>query len=408
MALPSSTSSTILRNSLVGCNVYVSSAASKRIPLLLDLLSQSQQRCKVLRTKQQPHNNDNDSETEPRRRPPSKVAIVHAYGDVPYDRSSFHLAGRGDLVAEVATSLALGALDGLRDDEANNNVGNGESDEVEERRNSSRHPFVGLVDHVSVMPLLRDPINKRSAQLPSDSDSSSSSPPTSTSGEFVPADGHGIAARHIGHHLSSAGVNVLYYGSAHPEAMPLATIRRNRTNFFRSGGLLDKAEKSGTATANDGSVDTSSDTTRLGVATVGSPSTFVENYNVRLTSHCTRPTAIMLAKRLRERDGGLPGVEALTLPYSDDRWEVACNLLQPNIGSAEEVQRVVDEWSDEQRNIERGTTQSEDSSTLVEIGYRVGTTASQCLEVIELEEEEMEEYDWTVRSHFLGNLMRAR
>jgi hypothetical protein len=31
-----------------------------------------------------------------------------------------------------------------------------------------------------------------------------------------------------------------------------------------------------------------------------------------------------LTQALREQDGGLPGVEALTLPYSKGQFEVAC------------------------------------------------------------------------------------
>ena len=31
-------------------------------------------------------------------------------------------------------------------------------------------------------------------------------------------------------------------------------------------------------------------------------------------------------------DGGLMGEEGLTLPYTKERYEVACNLLHPDVG----------------------------------------------------------------------------
>jgi len=59
------------------------------------------------------------------------------------------------------------------------------------------------------------------------------------------------------------------------------------------------------------------------------------------------------------------------LPYSDGRWEVACNLLRPcsDGATAEDIQCAVDQWEKDQ-----------DQGSLVGISYRVGTTLEQCLE----------------------------
>jgi hypothetical protein len=58
-----------------------------------------------------------------------------------YDRSSFHLAGQPSPVVAVASELINGAIQGLLMTPALKD------------ENASRHPHVGIVDHVSIMPL---------------------------------------------------------------------------------------------------------------------------------------------------------------------------------------------------------------------------------------------------------------
>lgn len=82
-------------------------------------------------------------------------------------------------------------------------------------------------------------------------------------------------------------------------------------------------------------------------------------------------TAQSLTKRVRERDGGLPGVEAVTLPYSNERWEVACNLSQPNVASSDDIDNLVKSLQDDNK-----------AQDFVEMAYRVGTTAEQCRQAI--------------------------
>jgi glutamate formiminotransferase len=331
--------------SLVACNVYVSAGGKpNHVPILLNLLQEAQEHCTRLAGNSKP---TTTSSTDT-----SYAAIVHAYADPVYNRSSFHLAGTAENVANVASNLASQAIQVLRKEMANES-----SEDVNDLEQASHHPFVGLVDHVTVMPLASDNKNKNN-----NLQSGTLQPAHS----FQPLTASAWAARNIGQRLSELQVQVYYYGHAHPETTPLATIRRERTNFFTSGGLLEPDNTFQPAT---------------NVATVGAPAEgFAENYNVRLTNQCSKKRAQSLTRLVRERDGGLRGVEALTLPYSNGRWEVACNLLHPDEASAEDIQALVDRWQAQQ--------QAETGQVLVEQGYRVGTTEEQCLRVLGLSSKE--------------------
>jgi glutamate formiminotransferase len=269
------------------------------------------------------------------------------------------LAGQPNPVIAVASELAKGAIQGL--------MATPPCDEHKD--DVSRHPFVGIVDHVAVMPL--------------DEDDNSPTLLRDENGTYHLGKPTAWVARRIGKVLDELGVGVHYYGDAHPHGTPLATVRRERTSFFRSGGL-------GESNFNN---------PRVGIATVGSPPTFVENYNVRLRCEF-RQTARSLTRALRERDGGLPGVEALTLPYGKGRFEVACNLLRPDVGSAEAIEFTVRKWASE-------TMKSRPSDQLVEKAYRVGTTVEQCLKAVSLSDslESAIEYDDTVMERFQGYIL---
>ena len=182
-----------------------------------------------------------------------KIAIVHAYADGPYDRSSFHLAGSPGAVVDVASALAINAIEGL--------ATTTQASDVEE----SQHPFIGLVDHVSVMPL-QPLVTSRSIDMPP----------------------HGTAAKQIGERLKQRGVQVFYYGYAYSQALPLATVRREKTDFFRTGGLKHNRNhtKQGWPA-------------NKGAATVGAPPMFVENFNIRLTLNCNFAIAKLLTLFLR-------------------------------------------------------------------------------------------------------------
>ena len=223
----------------------------------------------------------------------------------------------------------------------------------------SKHPFVGLVDHVAVMSLTEGDIGHVF--------------PTTLHSNTL----HGRTAEYIGNQLKENGVDVHFYGTACPDGTTLADVRRLRTNFFHSGGLdADTTFKT-------------RPTNRKGVATIGAPPTFVENFNIRLTDKCNQNMARSLTKAIRERDGGLVGVEGLTLPYSNNRYEIACNLLQPDVGSAEAIMERTQEWAQKQLQ----SLPHQCMEDLVETGYRVGTTSEQCLRVLSLSSGELQEHD---------------
>lgn len=326
----------------VACNIYVSAGRPARSTVLLDALSKAQARCRVLRQ-------DEGGQ---------KVALIHAFADAPYDRSSFHLAGSSELVSDVASQIATQAILELSAANASTGDCSGYDDE-----GKSRHPFVGIVDHISVMPL-------KSLQGSNDDEDGRKT---------------GSAAQTIGKALSKVGAKVYYYGYADPNNTPLAKVRRERTAFFKSGGVWAKTE-------------TEDESSRYGICTVGAPPNFVENFNVRLSQQCSKEVAKTLTKTLRERDGGIVGVEALTLPYSENRFEVACNLLQPLEGTATMVDDAAREWA-----------RANGGESMIDEAYRVGTTEQQCLQVLSLQGDDLDEHERQVCetfAKFLGSPMK--
>lgn len=174
-----------LSNSFVACNIYVSAGRSQHSDVLMKILLNAQKQCRSM--------------------PSTNVAVAHAFADGPYDRSSFHLAGDADAITEVASTIATSALNELETT----------SNHVELER--SRHPFVGMVDHIAVMPL-----NKDVSERAEDSTNTTRDSP------------NGNAAKAIGRRLEALGLRVYYYGDAHAEKKSLARVRREETNFFKT------------------------------------------------------------------------------------------------------------------------------------------------------------------------------
>ena len=318
--------------SLVACNIYVSAGGHpSHRELLLGLLGETQELC---RSK---NKNSEAADSEPLNQ---RVVVVHAFRDGPYDRSSFHLAGAPEMVADVGSSLAVRAVNALIDLEAkkseNKSTGN------------QRHPTVGLVDHVSVLPLDEKEADGGKNEIT------------------------GSVARTIGESLKSLGADVLYYGDAHPSGKELAQVRRDSTKFFKDnqsangGARWDEMNNSGN----------NKTTIPVGQATVGAPHRFVENFNIRLRPGVSKAVARTLTECVRERGGkGLPFVEALTLAYGQDQYEVACNLLHPSATSVKDIEDRAKDWEQQQNN--------GDGLGLVDTAYRVGTTTDLCLEALQ-------------------------
>ena len=368
-------------SSLVACNIYITSAASAALP---SLLSRAQDHCRQLRLMQQQQQRHSDGENKESNA--AAAAIVHAYADIPYDRSSFHLAGQSDCVAEVAIRLIQNALNEIELNSNNNDPSN--------KKLEARHPYVGLVDHVAIMPIACQQFGT------------------------TPNTAAAIAAREIGSQIDqSNSIKIHYYGLACPNNTPLATVRR-KTSFFNSGGAHDSSSSSSSSRGNNPEEQTQ--TYEKGECTIGAPLHFVENYNIRLTPNVDFGTAKTLTQALRGRNIatkgiGVTGVEALTLPYNRNNidhggnvYEVACNLLEPKIGSVEKIEEELEKWIQKQKQ-QRSKDDDEDTNDLynrsyfIEKAYRVGTTAQQCLSVLTNADEDNNywvQYDEQVLSRF--------
>ncbi|KAL3803821.1 hypothetical protein HJC23_003983 [Cyclotella cryptica] len=385
--------SAVSESALVACNIYISSASSDSV--LQNLLMSAQDHCQYIREHGSSKGNSDeipeklahsdldsarhgygwqskkigtgtDNRTMSNRCRYTKtinpVAIVHAYADVFYDRSSFHLAGRSDCVADAAINLILNSFDKIDFDCT--------------AQNDSAHPFVGLVDHVSVMPLSSIPVSDNASSLTSiisEQDALMFSRRAAVD-----------AAKAIGDAITNSQqhhANVLFYGLACPNNTPLAKVRREKTSFFKSGGLR---------CSNDNNVETKN---LKGDCTIGVPPNFVENFNIRMSPNVSISQAKTLTQFLRGRNistkgFGIEGVEALTLPYeminaAGDKtlvYEVACNLTNPKNGSVHKIEKSVDVWVAEQ--VAKSSTKERekiDTNYFIDKMYRVGTTEAQCI-----------------------------
>ena len=354
--------------SFVACNVYISAGGNpNHRDMLLGLLGETQELCHLANNNSNSdanvnvngNNNDNANNKAEPKGSDRRVVVVHAFRDGPYDRSSFHLAGSPDLVADVGSSLATRAVQALR-----------ETEEATTEAIGGRHPTVGLVDHVSVLP------------LDENNENDDSNDNNSKQNEFARITGS--VARTIGESLQSSGADVLYYGHAHPNGKELAAVRRDSTGFFEDSKTEKTRTRSTSSTSSSSSSSSSNEriTPKLaGQATVGAPNRFVENYNIRLRPGVSRRVARTLTESVREKGGrGLLFVEALTLAYGIDQFEVACNLLDPSTTSSEDIDNRIRDWEKQQQDEQQ--SDNEDASALVETAYRVGTTTGMSLEAL--------------------------
>lgn len=283
---------------LVACNIYITAGRlPQHIPVLLNLLQQAQRQC----------HGDPD------------VVVVHAFADPIYNRTSFHLAGKSaQSLVSVTSELAITALNEFKLLRSS-------------QETTSFHPHVGVVDHISVMPLSElDESDNESLSILSEMTQS---------------------AHRIGQAIEETGQIVHYYGHAHPQKHLLAQVRREKTPFFHPSSSDSKMIQSA-------------------MCLVGVPFQFVENYNVRVRCKSKSLVSRTLTQRLRERDGGIVGVEALTLPYGEGCWEVAMNLLRPNL--VPQIDRIVSEWKE---------------GTVLQ-AYRVGSTEEQCRQSLLLQDRQ--------------------
>lgn len=192
------------------------------------------------------------------------------FEDAVYERSSYCVGGAPDEVAAAAIDASLAALD-----------------RIDMRAHSGTHPTLGAVDHVSVHPLGETPM--------------------AVAAEVALE----VAAR------LSARLPIMLYGAARPDGRSLAETRRATQAYFRRGQLRADVDMAGV------DLDPS-----LGICCCGA-TPHVLNYNVRLGAATSSDQAAAVAAAVRSRGNADPllGVEALALRHADDRYEVACNLL---------------------------------------------------------------------------------
>ncbi|KAL7448709.1 hypothetical protein ACHAWC_000855 [Mediolabrus comicus] len=215
--------------------------------------------------------------------------------------------------------------------------------------------------------------------------------------------------RKIGSAISDKNsINMHYYGLACPNQTSLATVRRRKTSFFNSGGALDSSGCNEVDSSNNNNDIPKQQSQQChyekGECTIGTPPQFVENYNIRLTRNVDLNTAKTLTQALRGRNistkgMGVPGVEALTLPYHRDAslggdvFEVACNLTEPKDGSVEKIEEQLEKWIAEQQQHHQllsnlGEVNSKRNRDFyIEKAYRVGTTEEQCINILNDEED---------------------
>ena len=201
----------------VACNIYISSASCAN-SVLQNLLKRAQDHCCSIR-----RGNGGACETSRWGKTSSNansccikpsVAVIHAFADVPYNRSSFHLAGRADCVADVALKLILNSFDEIEFDSASQNV--------------NAHPFVGLVDHVSIMPMVSFP-TQGNLLVPDHAVESGLHPSQMAAVAAAKTIGGGL------NNIQRQLTNVHYYGLACPNKTSLARVRREKTTFFNTG-----------------------------------------------------------------------------------------------------------------------------------------------------------------------------
>ena len=247
--------------------------------------------------------------------------VLNVFRDDEYNRTGFTLGVGVDSLADVATPsvepLKQSAL-ALTEQALKT---------IDLRNHSATHPRCGAVDHISCH-AVGDAPDELATQL---------------------AKGLG---KGIGDRLK---VPVLLYGLASSTGTQLADLRR-KYGYFRS--TSQDAGWSGAHRVADGQVDADFGPSTVphesGILMLGA-TRWVCNYNVPVVFGGKRgvdahadalAVASRLARRLSERGGGLPGVQAMALTHGGDRTgstiEVACNLLDPSTCGPDAVQAEVE------------------------------------------------------------------
>jgi glutamate formiminotransferase len=209
------------------------------------------------------------------------AALLDLHSDPDHNRSVLTLAGEAADVAAAALALARAAVD-----------------RIDLSSHAGVHPRLGAVDVVPFVPL--DDLNTPDGP---------GRPDAAARAEW--ADGLAVAgavARAWAERAAEElGVPVFLYGSADPAGRPLPDVRRS--------AFKDRAPDFGPAAPHP----------TAGAMAVGARPILVA-LNCELP-HADLAVARAIARAVRERDGGLPGVRALGFALaSKDRAQVSMNL----------------------------------------------------------------------------------
>ncbi|KAG6535083.1 glutamate formimidoyltransferase-like [Zingiber officinale] len=174
------------------------------------------------------------------------------------------------------------------------------------------HPRLGVVDHICFHPLAQ-------ATLPQVAEIAKS------------------VACDIGKKLQAP---IYLYGACHEGGRTLDSIRR-KFGYFKP----NSAGNQWTGSLKTEILELRPDVGPLqpppskGIVVVGA-TRWVDNYNVPVW--CTDIDSVRrIASKVRERGGGLKSVQAMALSHAAGCIEVACNLLDPSITGADQVQSKV-------------------------------------------------------------------
>ncbi|XP_022762496.1 formimidoyltransferase-cyclodeaminase-like [Durio zibethinus] len=184
---------------------------------------------------------------------------------------------------------------------------------------SGTHPRLGVVDHICFHPLAHTSLDQAAAIAKS-------------------------LAADIGSKLK---VPTFLYGAAEERGRLLDSVRRE-LGYFKpnSGGI----EWCGGPKSKSLPLKPDAGPTQMcpakGVIVIGATH-WVANYNVPVFS--TDIAAVRrISKRVSERGGGLPSVQAMGLSHSDGVTEVACNMLEPSKVGGDRVQLEVERLAKEE------------------------------------------------------------
>jgi len=288
--------------------------------------------------------------------------VVNVFQDVEYNRTGFTLGVKQH--SEDEAEGVGGAVEPLR--QSAMALTERALSLVDLRNHSATHPRCGVVDHISCHAL----------------------------GETDAAAAVSLA-RHLGEGIGGhLHIPVLMYGLASPVGAQLADLRR-QYGYFRETAVVPEGGgkegggcggwvgahviDGGRVEADYGPSDVSPE---AGIVMLGA-TPWAANYNVplrvKLSSRSwsdggggVMKAARRVARRVSERGGGLPAVQAMALLHGGDQEEgfvtveIACNLLDVTVTGAAAVQAEVDRLCEDETTV--------DSHWRVDSGYMTNMT----------------------------------